>query len=306
MRAKDPRHGSNAGYVAGCRLQCCREARLAYTRQRLDNTMVRDRDRAIEADRKRRRAYALANGEHVGRVDAAPIVAHVRALLALGWSTEAIAVLHGNMTRAAVRKIAAGWQQYAYGETAKLLDLPLSVHVPDTIPDTTIVPKLGYNRRREALLALGHTNTTIADEIAKTLGRPQRPATNQRLQAWRWRGMAAAFESLCMTPGESRKTRLRAQQFGYLPPLAWDDIDDPAERPARPRRHQDRRRTEVDHAVVERVLAGEHLDTTRAEKQEIARLWVERGGTLADLERLHGWRPERYHQLGDQGGQVAS
>ena len=94
------------------------------------------------------------------------------------------------------------------------------------------------------------------------------------------------------------RTRNRARRLGYAPPLAWDNIDDPNERPKFGNRQKSR--DEVDEAVVERFLSGEvGLRTNIAERREIARRWAAAGRSLAELERLTGWKPERYHKIGD-------
>jgi hypothetical protein len=89
------------------------------------------------------------------------------------------------------------------------------------------------------------------------------------------------------------RQRRMAKRRGYAPPLAWDNIDDPNERPnMRPARYRSTR--DVDHATVERVLAGDKLPTTIAEKREITRRWLARGGSLLSLEKATGWKSDRY------------
>jgi hypothetical protein len=60
---------------------------------------------------------------------------------------------------------------------------------------------------------------------------------------------------------------------------------------------------DVDHAVVARVLAGEVLDTTRAERRIITATWVGRGRSETALCDRMGWRTGRY--LPSQSGAVA-
>ena len=59
LRPDDPRHGSWAGYGAGCRLECCREAACNYQKRRrydADN----GRPRMVDARDTKRRLQALA------------------------------------------------------------------------------------------------------------------------------------------------------------------------------------------------------------------------------------------------------
>lgn len=67
---EDPRHGTNAGHVAGCREDCCRIAKLRYDKQRRYERDSTGQARLVPAVGFRRR---------------------VRALQALGWSFARIA-----------------------------------------------------------------------------------------------------------------------------------------------------------------------------------------------------------------------
>lgn len=149
MSPEDPRHGSVAGYRAGCHADCCRRANTHY-----------DILRRIDAINGLRRTH-----------DATGTIRRIRALRRIGWTLEHIATDSGVGTFQAVDRIA--------------------------------------NRR-----------------VVTT-------ATRDRI--------AATFDRLCMTPGPSAKAKAHAIRQGWPPPLAWDDIDDPNERPrgvtdANPRR----------------------------------------------------------------------
>lgn len=212
----DPRHGTNAGYGAGCRDQCCRDAHAAYKR-----TLWR-------------RRYAL-------RVDALYIDStgsrrRVQALLALGWTYRDI-------------NQAAGWSTSHVGGNAANVLKHSRVHL-----DTADRVRAAY------------------DELSMRL------PTGQYV---------------------NRQRKLAASK-GYLVPLMWDDgrIDDPAYRPdhlaRRNSRADDRSPDEIDQAVILRVLTGENLPTTRAEKETIMRHWLARGGSEAELCRRMNWKPGRY------------
>lgn len=73
MMADDPRHGANAGYVAGCRERCCRDAAARY-------------QRGIEWDHLngRRRTVPIVGAER-----------RIEALQALGWSLEELSIRAG-------------------------------------------------------------------------------------------------------------------------------------------------------------------------------------------------------------------
>lgn len=98
------------------------------------------------------------------------------------------------------------------------------------------VPALGTQRRVQALQALGWSRQRIAQAIGYTdqgaLTYMMRadslyPATAARI--------AEVYEQMSMVvPVGSGANRARtwAKRHGYLPPLAWDDIDDPNEQPS--------------------------------------------------------------------------
>lgn len=95
-----------------------------------------------------------------------------------------------------------------------------------------LIPALGTARRIQALVAIGHTFGDIAREMGVAhdvvrhlaLHRTHvRPTTAHRVDA--------TFQRLCMTPApdgkSARYARTVARRYGWAPPLAWDDIDDP-------------------------------------------------------------------------------
>lgn len=77
MNADDPRHGTVAGYLAGCRADCCRTACVRYEKQRV---------------------HERRNGRP-RRLDPTGTHRRIRALMAIGWTMQAIA--H-----------AAGWEAF--------------------------------------------------------------------------------------------------------------------------------------------------------------------------------------------------
>lgn len=105
--------------------------------------------------------------------------------------------------------------------------------------------------------------------------------------------VAALYDRLCMTPGPSNRARLNALAKGWAPPLAWDNIDDPDERPAEPEK-VDGRKT-VDR-VIEDVewLADGNANLTEV----IARLDINRN-TLRDLLRRED-RDDLYWRLANR------
>lgn len=94
----------------------------------------------------------------------------------------------------------------------------------------------GTNRRMQALVALGYSYRDLSEHLgvghdqARKLALPMayvRSSTADRVKA--------VFEKLCMTPAadswRASYARTVARKSGWVPPLAWTDIDDPNEQP---------------------------------------------------------------------------
>jgi hypothetical protein len=93
-----------------------------------------------------------------------------------------------------------------------------------------LVDASGSRRRVRALLALGWTNL----EVAEACGRTTREwahyiaTSDGRIREDIARDVAAAYERMSMTLPEGKyrnRGRTLARRKGWLPPLAWDDID---------------------------------------------------------------------------------
>lgn len=167
-----------------------------------------------------------------------------------------------------------------------------------------ITSTTGTRRRIEALNWLGWSRATIAAEMGMhptNMTRLLRVDTMTVALADRFREV---FERLCMTlPTGNQQAitnvRNRARRHGYLPPLAWDDIDDPNENP---RGLRVETKADIDPVVVERILAGRVVPTTRAEREEVVRRWQGQGKPLKQLGEITGWKVERYYETGDRPG----
>lgn len=169
-----------------------------------------------------------------------------------------------------------------------------------------LIDATGTRRRLQALMALGHTAATIDEAAGKGKNWSHMLARKPRVRSSNAAVVAAIYERLCMVvPDHDHAPRLRtlASQRGYLPPLAWDDIDDPNERP-RPSRAVDF--TIPDPVVVERILGGDFkVPATRPDRVEVVRRWAAAGRSLSELARVTGWKPERYYRVRDHTGEAA-
>lgn len=161
-----------------------------------------------------------------------------------------------------------------------------------------LVPVTGTRRRVEALQWLGWS----AAEISRRLGRnptwlTQTTRKHAVIRRETAEAVARVYDGLSMrlpnpaTQSERLsvgRTQALARRRGYAPPLAWDDIDND-DRPA-----IGATGNAPDEAVILRVLAGENLPTTTAERREIMRRWLASGRTQKALCDRMGWKEGRY------------
>lgn len=172
----------------------------------------------------------------------------------------------------------------------------------------------GTHRRIRALMRLGWPTQHIADlgpwkTGAAVLVLTRNPTCTEANEA----AIRRIYDQLSMKLGPSVVTRNRAIRAGWLPPLAWDDVDDPAEDPhARNEADREEQRwvdwwatrgfiddASFDVVKVRRVLAGEVLDCTPVERRVVLERAHASGRSLNDIERQMGWKVERYFKLGE-------
>ena len=193
MTPDDPRHGSTAGWAAGCRQDCCLAAKARY-----DKRSYHERSHGITRS-----------------IDNTGFIRRIRALQAMGWSFNDIAQRIG-------------------------------------IPRTCLTAK-----------TRNHTRVYVST----------------------FRRMVAVYDELSMIPGPSIRSINAAKRNGWAPPLAWDDIDDPDERPNLGAA-ADRG---VDEVLVQRALSGQQVKANRAERAEIIRRWTGSHKQLIETQRWN-WR----------------
>jgi hypothetical protein len=165
---------------------------------------------------------------------------------------------------------------------------------------------IGVIRRVRALARLGWSSPEMAARagipattVARLRDHDERQwVGNQRIRA----AIAKAYDEMSMTvPPLTRHTSKlanRAEARGWAPPLAWDDIDDPDAIPTEgysPRGNAIKP-IPVDDVVVDRILDGQVVPSTNAERREVVRRWLADGRSYTSLEALTGWRVERYFE----------
>lgn len=164
---------------------------------------------------------------------------------------------------------------------------------------TRTTSSLGTSRRIQALVALGYTFGQIGAAVGRSPDWAAKLAHRQEsfVRTTTAQKVDALFRSWCMVrPAETSRTerwqasyaRSTARRNGWAPPLAWDDID------ADEQPDFGGEDDQVDPVVVERLLAGDRIPSTQAEKVEAMRRWRAAGKSEKSLCDRHGWKCGRY------------
>lgn len=228
---------------------------------------------------------------------AEPARHHIATLQGAGWSQRTIAASAG-VSDTLIRNILNG-QEHCL---TAVVDLICAIN-PETTPRTSyrgaspFVSRTGTFRRIQALLAMGWTHRHL-EEITGIQTGALMAKNRPRVRLATHDTIAALYRQLATTPGPSASSRRRALARGYVSPAGWDDIDNDPEPFAN--EYDQAHAADVDEVVVLRILAGEVLPATRAEREQVVASWHLTGRPLADLERL-GWKPERYRTSAGQG-----
>jgi hypothetical protein len=133
-----------------------------------------------------------------------------------------------------------------------------------------MVDATGTRRRLQALMTLGWSLPAIAERLGDRGPNIRRLLFAERLTRRFADRIAAVYDALCMIrpAGHDRtsnaaiaRTRIFAARRGWLPPLAWDDIDNDPE-PAQAEADND-----VDEIAVELAIQGRPVHLTPAERR---------------------------------------
>lgn len=154
------------------------------------------------------------------------VAGHIHTLQASGWTQPEIAAT-ARINRRTIHNVLTGTVATVHQRTAHAILALRPAQAPNR------VPALGTIRRIQALAAMGWPTTHIGaiagmqvsqvnDLMAGRLKRIPR--------AWA-DTVDTVFRTLCVAVGPSPRTRRIAARNGWVPALAWDDIDDPGARP---------------------------------------------------------------------------
>lgn len=214
----DPRHGERAGYVAGCRDDCCRTPHIRYVkRYNMDQALGRPK-RQVPA------ARAQAH------------VANMLRMMSAGAIADAAGVAENIITDIDARDV-------IYPRTERRI---LAVKSPRQASGRHRVNVVGSVRRVRALAVLGyssHAIAAVAGLSACSIRLIQQEKSGATVEAATARAVALAYDALSMSAPVAPTPKARqaipvvkrhAARNGWVPPLAWDDatIDDPDATPS--------------------------------------------------------------------------
>jgi hypothetical protein len=200
---------------------------------------ARPRAATYRRNSKRRRAY----GEST-LMDAAPAVAHLRALQIAGLGHQQIAARAG-VSATSVSALLYGRTQPATASPRRarvaLVEAILAVPMPtlDDYPSGTLVPAIGARRRLRALASLGWSASALASRSRLDEQALNHAMSHQRTTASTHRAVRDLFAQLwntspldmdASTPSAVARTRARAERLDWPMPLDLDEevVDDPA------------------------------------------------------------------------------
>lgn len=157
-----------------------------------------------------------------------------------------------------------------------------NLHLLD--PNLRVVYGTGTVRRLRALAALGWSLADVGARmswskaaVSYLRGRDRkvlRSTAELVAQIYDELSMSLPSPSTPTERADVSRTRLHAARAGWAPPLAWDDIDDPAELPdlgAEPDPDA------VDPVLIDRLLSGNRVEVPRDERPAIVRALAQRG-----------------------------
>jgi transcriptional regulator with XRE-family HTH domain len=154
----------------------------------------------------------------------------------------------------------------------------------------------GTRRRLQALMALGWTQASLARQLHRGTCSVRRTLASRTVTVATAAAVRELYEQLSNTAPEegtparrhaSQAARARAHKRGWLPPLAWDDIDTDGELASATPRGDDVDDLDVE-IVIERLSDGRQVNLNNAERDEVIRRLTQRGHSLEQIAAALG------------------
>lgn len=265
----DHRHGTPAGRKAGC---ACAPCVAAHKR------------RCKEYQHKR---LQMGGSTTVDATRAAAVLAQNAERMSLSAIGRALGTSHtwvAKVIRGDIKRISPARERDV---------LNLDGHQP---ADTSHVSALGPMRRLRALHSMGYSWTRLAEETGYSLSGLKAVAWGhwEVIEAHNATTIRALYDRLSLTLPTSdnqyvrsgiARARNNGRRQGWPPPLAWDDIDDPDEKPA-DWHYKPPARTEQFAALVERgATLGDVLRELRVGREALEK-WCARNGLNREYSAL--------------------
>lgn len=249
----------------------------------------------MNARRNRQRAYGTFDR---GVVDAEPVREHMMMLGEFGLGYKRVAVLAG-LGITPVRNIIWGRQDSGprYGEMQKHVKRATAEKILAVRPSIELlaagvnIPARGVHRRVQALVTRGWSQSKLSERLGIDRGNFWRMMLADQVTVATHREVAALYEELWhqAPPHENHRDKIaysralkHANVRRWLPPLAWDDIDNDVEPP------MPEDLVEIDDVAVDLALSGERVRLSILERREaVRRAHAERWSDNLTAERLH-------------------
>lgn len=271
----DHPHGTNDRYLNGpCRCTHCREAHRA--------------DGAL-------RRRLIAYGTWQGRVDATQAQLHIKQLIADGMTLAAIARA-ASLPKQTIQDIRDG--QHTTSPTRR--DAILTVTYTPPLRDNH-TPATGTRRRVQGLQLLGwsyrHIDAAAGTTSLRTTMNKNAPTVRQETADAVAQATRALLKRVPPTDKYAQQVQARATAKGWVPLLAWDDIDNPDEMPktAPPPRTYHRRLPAPDAELINRI---HRLKRESLTDQQIA-YRLNDGRSAASVQKIRRRHPaqETHHEI---------
>ncbi|WP_336642313.1 hypothetical protein [Microbacterium sp. MMO-56] len=257
-----------------------------------------------ETRRNYRRLQLKAYGRYdTGLVDADPVREHLIMLGEFGLGYKRVAAIAG-LGITPVRNVIWGRQDPGprKGEMQKRIKRETAEAILAVKPDISLlaggarIPARGAHRRLQALVARGWSQSKLSDRLGQGRGNFGLMMNRDHVTADLHRRVAQLFDELWdqLPPNEEWRDKIAysrtiayATQRRWLPPLAWDDIDNDIEPPVAVE-ETDEEGVDVDEMAVELAISGDRVRLTPAERREcVRRLHASRWSDGRIAETIH-------------------
>ncbi|MFT4284318.1 MAG: helix-turn-helix domain-containing protein [Protaetiibacter sp.] len=231
-----------------------------------------------------------------GYVDAQPVREHLEMLSRYGIGHERVAELSGVSVHT-IRNFrwtrSSGLMMRAIAE--RILKVEPSI---ENMAGHRSVDATGARRRLQALTAIGWTQHRLGDALEVPARRVWQLLRAERIQADTYRAIARVYETYWDVPAPTATARQRvaadaarrlAVRNGWVPPLAWDDIDTDPQVPVVELDAGELDEGElVDEIAIELACAGERVALTARERELAHAQLEERGYSAKEIARTLG------------------